>query len=314
MTATRRRLWLAGLAGALLLLLVAVSAGGSAPQACGQCHATARTNLADSSHAAVGCYACHAPGVSAVGFKTSELTQMYPAALLGRTLTGPVTETGRDACLSCHSRVLRSVAKGASGIRIDHSACAQGPSCDGCHAAVAHGDAVRWQREASMEACIACHRERKAPVDCETCHVGRLERERFAASPWRVTHGPDWKDTHGMGDLETCATCHESTDCARCHGVEVPHPASFGDTHGTSAIADREKCTTCHRSQQFCDSCHGMTMPHGTGFLQRHSKETSDVEDARCQRCHTVADCQECHERHIHPGNAKTGLESEGGR
>jgi hypothetical protein len=153
-----------------------------------------------------------------------------------------------------------------------------------------------------MERCVACHTERNASLECETCHDDKVDREQVTSTIWRVTHGSTWQVTHGMGDTDSCATCHHPTYCSRCHGVALPHPADFGTTHGAPAQAARAKCSQCHDRKAFCDDCHGISMPHPASFLPKHSKLAAERHDGACMKCHYESDCDNCHTRHIHPG------------
>jgi hypothetical protein len=310
-TTTRRRAPLLALsvAGVFVLLLV-VLVGGSSPTVCATCHGEAVEAQRASVHATSGCYDCHAATVSeVVAFKSFEVFRMYPYALIGREPSGPVRETARHACLECHGSVLQATLPGASGIKIAHDPCAPGVSCDSCHASVAHGEVVRWPRQPVMQDCTACHVESNTSVDCETCHEGRLQSERIDEGPWQVTHGPNWQQTHGMGELDSCETCHPDDYCVDCHGVEIPHRATFGSRHGEEAIAMSDSCETCHTSTAFCDACHGIDMPHAEDYIVIHAEDAGGLkENPTCMRCHALEDCESCHLRHIHPGGVKDGL------
>lgn len=48
-----------------------------------------------------------------------------------------------------------------------------GASCEKCHGPVATREVMRREVDHSMAACIACHREEKASVDCSYCHEQR---------------------------------------------------------------------------------------------------------------------------------------------
>lgn len=229
--------------------------------------------------------------------------KMIPAQVLGRPLGGPVTETSRQACLACHSKVNTVAAAGAGGIRINHATCAADASCDSCHSTTGHGSLTRWSREPDMEKCTACHAVQSASLACTTCHVGKKGLgQQLATGPWQVTHGPNWEHMHGMGQLESCATCHPSDYCVRCHKVVIPHGATFGTEHGKLAIADRSSCLVCHKTETFCDACHGIQMPHPVGFLKSHSTAAKTIGLKVCQRCHSQQTCDACHVAHVHPG------------
>jgi hypothetical protein len=319
MASSNHRMWRVpprGLAVAIAMfaaVLLIVSAATSAPAVCSSCHAMqpAANGLAAGSHAGTPCYRCHlaAGAWSWTAFKTRELTSMYPAALLGRSLSGPDDGVSDAACLSCHTRVMTGILKG-KGTRIAHRSCAEGRQCVDCHGAESHGKAARWVRQPYMDDCVACHLEQKVTIQCDTCHVERSTAERIARGPWQVTHGPNWRKTHAMGDLQLCVTCHPATKCVQCHGVPLPHPTDFGRTHGALAAAPGAKCTDCHDRKGFCDACHGTPMPHAAGFLAKHSKIAKSREDAACLKCHYDYDCASCHQAHTHPGNTKGTLRS----
>ena len=298
----KRAVWVT--VAVLFAALVAIVTVGSSPRVCGLCHSAQVAAMEDNSHASTRCYDCHIDN-GIWGFaseKHSELVHMYPAALMGKGLTRPAHETGRGTCLSCHSDVLVRVTS-SNGLSIKHATCAAGPTCDKCHSVVAHGDAVRWSMDPSMDACVACHTSQGVSTECEVCHTSEDEDRTAIRGAWQVTHGPDWKDTHGMGDQSSCATCHPSGFCEKCHGVPVPHPADFGAKHGAYAQDDMDSCTACHKStQDFCDKCHTIDMPHPAGFLEKHDQIAEGREDKSCLRCHVETDCEECHGNHIHPG------------
>lgn len=302
--------WLARGAVAIVVAVVALLAvagiTGSTQSGCVRCHGVVAGASETAAHGGVNCVTCHAPGSQRIAFTAAQWVEMYPAALIGREPSGPVREVPRENCLRCHQQVLEGVSSGdVSGVKIRHEVCAVDASCDGCHSTTAHGSAVRWERLPVMEDCTACHRREGAPVECDTCHAGKLKGERLETGPWQVTHGAQWRETHGMGDLDSCRTCHPADYCARCHRVEMPHSASFGRAHGEEAVADKAACQSCHKSRRFCDSCHGIAMPHPTGFLREHSKLAGTVENPSCLRCHERADCEACHSNHVHPGNAR---------
>lgn len=294
---------------ALLVALVAVVTVGSLPSACAVCHERQIAAMDSAPHSSSDCYDCHLDD-GAWGFaeeKNAELVRMYPAALLGKGMQSPVRTIGRAACLECHAEVLKGITTG-DGLSIKHTVCAPDPTCDGCHSMTAHGTTVRWKTVPVMEDCVACHERAGVSLECETCHTSEPDVRRDVKGPWQVTHGPNWKKTHGMGDQGSCSTCHPDGFCAQCHRVPVPHPQDFGATHGGYAVKDEAACVTCHKSKEkFCDACHTVPMPHPDDFLKRHSRVAKGTADIRCIRCHVDTDCTACHENHIHPGGS-TGV------
>jgi len=302
-TNPRMRILVAALA--LVAVLVAMSATvGSLPRVCGGCHAMRpfTQSLGESAHSGVSCYSCHAsPNTGGrIGLKVAEITRMYIPGILGAEVRGPTTRIDRDNCLGCHAEVLtRTVER---GLRISHASCAATGACDECHSATAHLTATRWITEPTMEACVACHRDRGATVACDACHAERSQEVRLTRGPWAVTHGPNWKQTHGMGDLRTCNACHEPSKCVKCHGVELPHPVGFGGTHSAAAMGAPDSCAQCHDRRAFCDDCHGIEMPHPAEFLPTHMDVAGSLEDPVCLKCHYQEDCDLCHVTHVHPG------------
>lgn len=289
--------------------LVVLSTVSSSTAVCGACHSMKPyiQALDASPHASVGCYSCHlqAGAWDYPAFKLAELGRMYPRAGEA-TLTRPASLLSAAACLRCHAEVNDTTTEG-NGLRIRHRTCAVGGTCDGCHAATAHGDASRWKRTASMEACVGCHLDTKAATACDTCHKLRTTTERLKARPWATTHSTGWSDSHGLGELRYCRTCHPTEFCVKCHKVALPHDAEFPKRHGADALRADSTCSTCHDRAQFCDSCHQVAMPHPTGFLAEHSTAARGPADARCLKCHQQGDCDRCHDEHIKASGSASG-------
>ncbi|MBM3728681.1 MAG: cytochrome c3 family protein [Acidobacteria bacterium] len=49
----------------------------------------------------------------------------------------------------------------------------EGVTCESCHGAVAQREVLRRERDISMQACMECHRQKKASNDCLLCHDRR---------------------------------------------------------------------------------------------------------------------------------------------
>lgn len=250
--------------------------------------------------------------MSAVPLAGRVLATMVPAALFGAdSLSGASSPFPRVGCLRCHEPVMSGAVR-VRGLSIDHRSCGTERSCSSCHGRVSHPDATRWQRDVVMEDCVACHREKEAGTECDSCHDGKRESERLSAGPWQVTHGKNWTATHGMGSLTYCGTCHPDDYCVRCHETPLPHASSWGGTHGAAARTSDKGCLVCHSKTQLCDPCHGTEMPHPSGFLKQHSKIAGTASNPACFRCHAEDDCGNCHANHIHPGYAKTSMKEAG--
>lgn len=211
-------------------------------------------------------------------------------------------EVTNATCLECHQKVMSGVVEAAQ-LRMKHSSCAKGRFCTDCHSDTSHGKAVKWLRTATMEMCMGCHTGGKASSKCETCHLVTPTSNRTAAGARAVTHGPNWKAAHGMGDSNTCISCHEAKYCASCHKVPLPHEPRFLTDHGTEAESFRAACLVCH-SESSCLLCHGLEMPHPKDFTKEHPKAIEPKGIDMCLKCHLVADCNGCHSAHVHPMKA----------
>lgn len=300
--------WL--LLGLVFVIAVGLIATGVVgPRPCASCHSRgvfgAKTQA--SPHAGVGCRRCHAPQ----GYG-GELSLVLHQSFRGPS--GRLGDVNRDdaavpdsRCQTCHSADIRGVVV-SGGIRMNHSSCAKS-ACTDCHATTAHGSATSWPMSYDMDGCLECHVANRN-VGCNLCHAEHDAAERVNISTFSVTHGPQWRATHGMGDNTTCTVCHSARDCDGCHGVGVPHEPGFVDTHSTYAVESSAKCRSCHQDA-FCTSCHRTAMPHPAGFTSRHSREAK--KDSRlCRRCHTTSDCETCHTLHVHPGGAIDPRRSDG--
>lgn len=305
----RRTRMIAGTAYALLLVVaLAAAVAAAAPSGlCGGCHAMRPYAVAheESEHGSAGCATCHAPSpADRAGMVGRVFFRMLPKAITGaQEIIGPAQGVAADGCVSCHTADIEEMAD-RDGIRVLHPACASGSVCIDCHGAVAHSDAVRVSRAYTMESCTDCHQTGKATLECDACHSAHTQRERLEHGPWQVTHGAQWSQTHGLGNLRSCGVCHPPDYCVRCHGTVLPHPIGFGRSHGDEAAKNLSVCAACHDPDTLCTPCHGIEMPHPDGFLPEHSSIADGVEDPACVRCHDPEECVACHVRHVHPGNA----------
>lgn len=290
----------------LVGLVVSLSAvmwglsGTASDAACLGCHDSAGT---EAGHAGIGCYGCHADR-SVDGFLVAKMGEpgMLVAALSGADTTGTAATPPARACLRCHEDVLMRTLE-SGGVRIDHGTCAGSPqACTDCHWGAVHGSTPRPGRGVAMDRCLECHDDIAASWDCETCHTDSEHADRPFVGSWAVTHGPQWRSAHGMGDTGTCGACHPQSQCAKCHDVALPHPGGYvNGKHGQEARPNVDACVSCH-GQAFCDDCHGVAMPHAPSFLPQHSSLVRDSGDAVCERCHVLDDCNLCHVGHVHPG------------
>jgi len=294
------------LAGLIVLLVLTFAVTAVTLPGCTQCHRSAPfvAQTAQSVHANVSCVRCHVQSdpASRVAYAYHLIFGM--ALRVAPVGTGPVAGIPNQTCLSCHADVMTKVVT-ANGVSIEHSNCAKGSLCTDCHSDTAHGTAVKWVTKSDMNRCLDCHASKTVRANCTTCHATRSVQERVTTGEWTVTHGPNWKQTHGMGDLKTCAACHADDFCVTCHGLSLPHNADFLRMHPGVALTQRKDCEVCHK-QTFCDDCHGLPMPHPASFTPTHATLVQKQGQTVCLRCHVQDDCTNCHVKHVHPGGASS--------
>lgn len=291
------------LAGLVVLLALVLGVTSVVLPGCGRCHQSGAfaAQSRGNPHAKYTCTTCHAqPGPPARAVFAYHL--LFGMVLHVAPTGGPVSAIPDSVCLSCHSKILGKTVQ-AKGISIQHSFCAKGRMCTDCHSDAAHGSAIQWQTVYDMNMCLDCHNAERVRSNCTTCHAAKSTAQVQGTGEWQITHGPNWKQTHGMGDLNTCAGCHASDFCVRCHGIPLPHDADFIKLHPTSALSNRASCSVCHQ-QSFCDRCHGLPMPHPADFTPSHPAYVKKHGQSLCLKCHLESDCTNCHVKHVHPGGA----------
>lgn len=315
MSRRRRITIIALITGVVLVAAVAIFsvAAVTVPGTCEVCHRISAISpgAGDKAHSGVTCLQCHADAGIA---DRAELAAAVPLMVIASAPEG-VSQVSRGACLKCHPYVGKDVTE-AGGLRIDHRSCVSlGAGCGSCHDRKIHGlqgsGKLQWERSLGMEECVSCHERESAPQECTTCHDGKMQRDRLTSGIWQLTHGPDWEQKHGLGGTRMCTACHQRTDCAKCHGIELPHKPQFSTSHGADSVAHAKSCATCH-DESFCSGCHGIEMPHPASFMPRHKSIVEKQGDTGCYGCHAQRDCRVCHNRHIHPGWADRAGKKDG--
>jgi hypothetical protein len=293
------------LAGLVVLVTLALAVTAATLPGCRFCHNAPAfvSQTAKGAHSRVDCVRCHVQPDPASRFAYAYHLVFGMTLGVAPTNSGPIAGIPNSTCLSCHGAVMKRVVS-ANELTIKHALCSKGRLCTDCHSQVAHGAAVKWPTSYTMNQCLDCHNTAKVRADCKMCHSAEFGQTRFRGSgTYQVTHGPDWKQTHGMGPLQTCVSCHPNDYCVKCHEIPLPHDANIIRTHPTAALEHRKACAVCHR-QTFCDRCHGLPMPHPTAFTPQHPSIVKEKGTAFCLRCHVIEDCNLCHAKHVHPGGA----------
>ena len=270
---------------------------------CTSCHAMRpyAQEQAHGQHRTLSCATCHRTEGRLSWLQDGlGIQRMGISQLVGREPVGSsVPDTN---CRSCH-RVILDATVVSDGLRVSHKELLDQP-CAQCHGGTAHQLEERVYGVPEMEACTVCHAASTRDLTtCEFCHVSDSRRASNSdKTQWRASHGPNWKTTHGMGNLSTCIHCHEQTKCVSCHGVPVPHVPTWPKEHGAGLTARvREQCVQCH-DKDWCSTCHGgVEMPHAPQFIKTHGPQAQDVGETSCFKCHTESGCEECHYRSAHP-------------
>ena len=161
----------------------------------------------------------------------SHMTAFFMDAHSNLAAASPTT------CASCHTETYCAE-------------CHDGPADGGYHppAFVARHAGDAYGR---AEECASCH---STAAFCRECHedgglgsTGRLGAGYHDAEPlWLLRHGGPARQS-----LESCASCHQQTDCVQCHGVlgafqVSPHTEDF-DAERAWARSPRT-CIACHIS------------------------------------------------------------------
>jgi hypothetical protein len=220
-------------------------------------------------------------------------------------------------------------------VRFSHARHAQGKvACKDCHAGVETSTQVVTGIALTMDACTACHAERKASNACATCHteIGLDKPPANHGRLWDVRHGQIWRRGAPADRTEDCSLCHTESTCVQCHRDEKPRDHTehwrVGPGHGLAASLDRERCAACHRTDA-CVACHTSNpprshrgawgSPRNRHCLGCHERSLSAA-DGGCGTCHQGTpshrtappkpathrpdwQCLQCHERLRHPVN-----------
>ncbi len=294
------RLWLGGLAAALVLVFVGAVVGFASVnriETCEACHVIAPevATYKETAHYAsgVGCQECHTkPGVFAYFVRN---LQGLSNALAHATDTyeRPITAyVGANNCMKCHSNEELGQDHVVGNIRVNHKGLREaGYQCLTCHANVSHpGTQMEVARLSQnvMSVCSRCHDGVTLPEDCDVCHLGAVPGDH---DPVTMAVQMNAKD---------CQGCHEDeTTCRRCHnGLDMPHPSAWEKKEHGTVVLDRNEsiCARCHTKDDpdYCIDCHGLDMPHPNSFRKAHGDE-AEKDSELCTKCHGKNGCTTCH-------------------
>ncbi len=157
----------------------------------------------------------------------------------------------------------------------DHGKLSWGKAaCSTCHEGVPlpHPKGFRKTmgtvvKKVGFDTCMQCHDTKESRERCTPCHLAGPAKE-IEWHGMALSHA-----NHAKHDID-CLTCHTELDhhggvaltpdeCNECHGIKMPHPDDFAETHGELFLEHRldlDTCSTCHEGGmpgEFCQTCHG---------------------------------------------------------
>ena len=182
-------------------------------------------------------------------------------------------------------------------------------SCEQCHGKPGAGAYPRPDPVAFMNTCMECHKEKKAPNECATCHT-RTRKDKappdHKPKGFLASHGrkapKDWR----QGDGHSCAICHSVPEsCTKCHATHRPDShktRAFMENHGKGEYGTHDgpfedsSCALCHQEAS-CVRCHNERKPrnHTASFERRLHGLWANLDRQSCQTCHKQDTCQRCH-------------------
>lgn len=264
---------------------------------CTQCHNTEKRVATPSEsvlidHAVheeneVSCAICHNRTAHVEDFK---LTLTDPET--GRPNTKHEEFMTMTACFRCHSQ----------GETPEGGLEAPG-ACSACHP-----PGMELKPESHFEEGFFPEGHAKL-ASIETSRARTAERaagaEEQAAAAERQ-HGAEEEESIGpslpkVQTINECYTCHSEKFCVDCHGIEMPHPEDFKETHGDAGKKDPKVCANCHGDiNVFCDECHhgtslGVPYNAGTDWRTKHPETVASVGASVCFECHNPTYCANCH-------------------
>ena len=313
------------IAAAIVVVIVGLVAGAnyltSSPRVCASCHEMAPSvaTWSTSAHGPVGCWTCH---------ETQRPWYAFPATLANRisvlrrdlrvhrandasgiayAMLSDEKTVPDENCLACHD-LSRSITL-KFGTLIQHAKHAKrNKSCVSCHSDTAHPRPGAERQMLLMQRCFACHGRTvgaKAPGTCGECHP-----KSFSLRP-ESHRTPAWQTQHGKAALaqtQPCDMCHETTFCRNCHGLDMPHPATWvkgNPGHATIGAANRALCARCHTEKpDLCSMCHHKGLAPAKGpWLAQHPDMVKKKGTSFCMTCHDPVFCYKCHTKAHPPGS-----------
>ncbi|MDY0340321.1 MAG: cytochrome c3 family protein [Coriobacteriia bacterium] len=253
---------------------------------CMTCHAEVRTEVEGGTHAATACVRCHEDSLALPSNTARRVFDV--AAHYGLGTSAYSTHVPSSRCYSCHKDITDAVTHNEeTGVMMSHAEPLDaGYACADCHRSKMHADMTA---PAGMSVCLACHDAETASAECSTCHA----KDTSAASELAAER------IYGIATItrRDCEGCHSMESCDACHGIRMPHPEEFLQTHPRYSGFDlKEQCfEQCH-TQADCGKCHAPWNGHESDFKETHKRYAKDSSCNTCHNQHEGPMCDLCHE------------------
>ncbi len=158
---------------------------------------------------------------------------------------GGIAAADAASCASCHTREFCSDCHDAASVEAPLPGALAGPGFHPANFMAQHASAAYSRR---LE-CASCH---NTGAFCRDCHEQAGFGPRGYLDPGFHDAEPNWLLRHGQParqSLETCATCHQQTDCLQCHSTTGsfrvnPHGADFDPKRAQEK--NPAICFACH--------------------------------------------------------------------
>lgn len=267
---------------------------------------------------------------------------MAASAAVAQTTTPTATVVGQETCATCHEEVVRQFDRSQHGALAAFETRGLPSRCESCHGPGSlHADSgdkalIRTfevaSDPASVNACLACHRQDKAMewagsahatsgVGCASCHTVHQSRQvtgaltkadglkpvpSTAPAPKKALLKQD--SPLGKGEAQTCYTCHKEQRAQFAQSSHHPVREGLMSCSSCHEVHGRNQglIKTDERVNDLCTTCHAK---QAGPFVFEHAPVTES-----CLTCHsphgTVANnllkqgepflCLQCHEMHFH--------------
>ncbi|MBL7032784.1 MAG: cytochrome c3 family protein [Candidatus Delongbacteria bacterium] len=156
-----------------------------------------------------------------------------------------------------------------------------GVACDQCHSGVDDSSTGLDNLLPEMDICLSCHDGDTAGDDCAQCH---LDLDDPQPAPRISAYLPKFSHAAHVADV-TCEQCHGGvTASMESTSRHLPQMSLCMECHSTPLTI--EGCQLCHNAQESL-----LPLDHGPDWVKMHAA----VEQDRCDMCHSVDQCEDCH-------------------